>query len=274
MADGGLVVGYLDVGNDRLDYDGAHAGKGGDPYPGPWWLVAARSGDGGATWQEAVVDRLVPAARFLQLFPPTPSVAVHGRQVYVAFADARLGDADVWVWASADGGQRWSPARRVNDAREGDQYLPAVSAAPDGRVDVAYYDRRTDPAGTMNEVSLQSSRDHGRSFGPRAILSDRAFDASIGLGADRGMPELGSRLAVIAGDRRSLAVWADTRAGAPASTHQDLARAVARVPPDSPDRRIDDASVALAVTAAGLGMLGLLALRRRRTHGRSASTPT
>ncbi|HTJ75532.1 MAG TPA: sialidase family protein [Acidimicrobiales bacterium] len=272
--DGGLVVAYLDVGDDRLDYDGAHAGKGGDPYAGPWWLVAARSDDGGATWQEGVVDRLAPATRFIQLFPPAPSVAVAGRQVYVAFADARRGDADAWVWASADGGRRWSPARRVNDARPGDQYLPAVSVAPGGRVDVVYYDRRADPGGTMNEVSLQSSRDHGRTFGPRTLLSDRAFDAAIGFGADRGLPELGSRLAVLAGRTGVLAVWADTRSGTRASAHQDLARAVARVAADPGSaRRARDASLAVAVTAAVLGPFGLVALRRRRTPSRRISEP-
>lgn len=268
-ADGGLVVVYLDVGDDRLDYGGAHAGKGGDPYPGPWWLVAARSADGGSTWQEAVVDRLTPAARFLQLFPPTPSVAVAGRRVYVAFADRRLGDADVWVWASADAGTRWSPGRRVNDARPGDQYLPAVSVAADGRVDVVYYDRRSDPGGTMNEVSLQSSRDHARRFGPRTLLSDAAFDSAIGFGAERGMPELGSRLAVVAGRIGSLAVWADTRSGTQASPHQDLASAVARIRADpGSDRPLHDASVTLAAMAAALGPLGVLGLRRRRRPGR------
>lgn len=254
-ADGGLVVAYLDVGDDRLDYDGAHAGKGGGPYAGPWWLVASRSGDGGATWQETVIDQLVPVTRFIQLFPPAPSVAVAGPRVYVAFADGRLGDADAWVWASADGGQRWSPARRVNEARPGDQYLPAVAVATDGRLDVVYYDRRADPAGTMNQVTLQSSRDHGGSFGPRTLLSDRAFDASIGFGADRGMPELGSRLAVVAGLTRSLAVWADTRAATPASTHQDLARAVVRIPSGPRwDRRVRGASVAVAAAGAAVAL--------------------
>ena len=58
---GHLFVAYLDLGDDRLDYEGAHEGQGGDPYEGPWRLVLARSADGGATWAESVIDDgLVP----------------------------------------------------------------------------------------------------------------------------------------------------------------------------------------------------------------------
>lgn len=262
-AGGELLVAYLDVGDDRLDYHGAHEGRGGEPYPGPWWLIAARSSDGGAAWKESVIDHLVPTQRFHQLFPPTPTVAASGGHAYVAFPDGRLGDADVWLWASTDGGRQWSAAHRVNDARPGDQYVPALAIAPDGRVDVMYYDRRADPRGTRNEVSLQSSADHGGSFGPRIRLSDRSFDSHIGFGADMGMPELGSRLALVAQDGGDLAVWADTRAGTSASTRQDLARAVVAIAPGSRWRGPFMAA-GVVVVAMGLVLGGLAGHGRGR----------
>jgi hypothetical protein len=40
------------------------------------------------------------------------------------------------------------------------------------------------------------------------------------------MPDLGSRLGLVSVDSRALAVWSDTRAGTPASSRQDLGRAV------------------------------------------------
>lgn len=255
-ADGSLVVAYLDVGDDRLDYTGAHAGRGGDPYPGPWWLVVARSTDGAETWQEAVVDTLVPDHRFLQLFPPTPALAVHGSRAYVAFDDARSGDADVWLWMSDDGGARWGAPRRVNDTQQGDQYLPALAAAPDGRLDVVYYDRRGDPNGSMNEVSLQVSANHGRTFGSRIGLSDRAFDSRIGPGAERGMAELGSRLGVISLDGAVLGIWADTRDGNPATARQDLAVAVVAVSGGEPLGRGPLRAAGVALGAGGLAALG------------------
>ncbi|MDQ3870370.1 MAG: glycoside hydrolase, partial [Chloroflexota bacterium] len=52
---GELYVLYLDLGEDRLDYEGGHRGRGGAPYDGRWQLVLARSSDRGATWKQSVV---------------------------------------------------------------------------------------------------------------------------------------------------------------------------------------------------------------------------
>ena len=50
---------------------------------------------------------LVPTERFIAFTPPFPSLAVDrddGGRVYASFQDGRLGDADVWLWASEDEG--------------------------------------------------------------------------------------------------------------------------------------------------------------------------
>lgn len=226
---GRLYVLYVDLKEDSLDYEGQHQGRGGEPYPGSWSLVMAHSGDSGTTWREAVVEpRLSPADRILAFFPPSPSLAVDqatGR-VYAGFHDRRLGDSDVWVWSSSNGGTRFSPPIRVNDTSRRDatsQYLPQLSVSTDGRLDVLYYDRRADRTDIMNEVSLQSSSDQARNFSPRLRLSDRSFDSRIGFGAERQLPDLGSRLALMSSGNRSTAVWADTRAGTRLSLKQDLA---------------------------------------------------
>ncbi|MEX2289771.1 MAG: sialidase family protein [Mycobacteriales bacterium] len=266
-----LSVLYLDIGRDSLDYAGAHEGRGGEPYPGPWSLMLARSADAGATWSQTVVeDAVVPAQRFVVFIPPAPSLAVGGERVHVAFSDARLGDPDVRVWTSTDGGASFGPGRRVNDTPEGDgtaQYLPRLGLAPDGRLDVVYYDRRVDPDDANNEVSLQSSTDGGASFGPRMLLSDRSFDARIGPGSERGLTDLGSGLGLVSGDERALAVWTDTRAGTEASGKQDLARAVVVFQPPSALRGALPWLAGLVAVAA----VGLLSVRpRRRTAGRPA----
>ncbi len=233
-AGGRLYVLYLDLGDDVLDYSGGHGGQGGPPYPGHWELVLARSDNRGATWTETVVERaLVPTQRFIVFLPPSPSLAVDTARgkVYVGFHDGRLGDPDVYVWASADAGVSFGPARRVNDTpiHDGsDQYLPRLAVSPNGRLDVLYYDRREDDANVANQVSMQSSTDGGRRFGPRLRVSDRAFDSRIGFGSERGLPDLGSRLALLSADDRAWAVWTDTRAGTQASNKQDLGRAVVR----------------------------------------------
>jgi hypothetical protein len=230
---GELYVLYLDLGQDRLDYAGAHRGRGGAPYDGRWQLVLARSTDRGGTWEQSVVeDDLTPTERFIAFTPPFPAIAVDGDRVYAAFQDGRLGDSDVNLWSLPPGESRWKGPTRVNDTRRRDgtaQYLPKLAVAPDGRLDVVYYDRRGDRRNVLNEVSFQSSFDEGSSFGKRVRLSDQAFSSRIGFGSERGMADLGSRLGLVSTDAVSYAVWPDTRAGTRRSGKQDLARGIVGV---------------------------------------------
>ncbi len=227
-----LYVLYLDLAGDRLDYEGAHGGRGGDPYSGRWQLVLSRSTNGGETWSEALVEeRLVPTERFIVFIPPFPSLAVDrgSGRLYAGFQDGQLGDADVWVWASGDGGASWKEPTRVNDTQPQDrttQYLPKLAVAPNGRLDAVYYDRRRDGLDKQNEVSLQSSFDGGKSFTKRLTLSERPFDSQIGLGSERDLPDLGNRLGAVVTDTGTLAIWTDTRDGTEASNKQDIAEAV------------------------------------------------
>jgi hypothetical protein len=157
---------------------------------------------------------------------------------------------------------------RVNDTPERDataQYLPQLAVAPSGRLDVLYYDRRADPEDVTNAVSLQSSTDAGVSFGPRLVLSDRAFDARIGAGSERGLADLGSRLGLVSGDDAALAMWTDTRAGTQASGKQDLARAAVAFAAPAPLRE------ALPWAAALIAIAGLAVAVVRRPGPRLAS---
>jgi len=272
--DGTLYVLYLDVGDDRLDYQGAHDGLGGAPYAGRFSLVLGRSSDGGATWQESLVDdRVKPTRRFIVFLPPFPSVAVDRRsgRIFAAFEDASLSPSDVHVWSLSRGARRWEGPTRVNDTPAHDgtsQYLPKLAVAPDGRLDVAYYDRRLDPDNRFSDVSLQSSTDAGKTFSKHVTLTDRRFDSRIGAGSERGLPDLGSRLGLVSGESTVLAAWADTRAGTVGSNKQDIAFAAATV-----TRRAGLSAPALATLRYGGIALVLVAVAlafvvvRRRDRG-------
>lgn len=262
--DGALHVAYLDLGDDRLDWSGAHEGRGGPPYSGEWELVAARSADGGATWQETSVGTLRPPKRIVVFLPELPTLAVdrdRGR-LYAAYHARVAGDADVWLWRSDDGGVSWDEATRVNDTPSDDgtaQYLPQVDVAPTGRLDVVYYDRRADDDNVANEVSLASSNDGGATFSERVVLSDQPFDSRIGFG-HVSMADLGSRLGLLSTEDRALAVWPDTRAGTPVSEKQDLVRqsvAFVGLTPPSPAVSVGLRYGGALVAVAG----GVLALR-------------
>ena len=267
---GELYVLFLDLGGDRLDYEGAHEGFGGPPYPGRFTLVLARSRDGGASWEESVVDDgIVPIGRFVPFLPPFPALAVDrgSGRVHVAFHDRRLGSPDVWLWSLREGDDGWGEPVRVNDTARDDgssQYLPQLAVAPGGRLDVVYYDRRRDPRDVRTDVALQSSHDGGMTFGRSLRLTARAFDSRIGFGSERGMPQLGSRIGLASGRGETLAVWADTRAGTDASSKQDLySAAVAPGREGMPAGRADDLGRAgLALMLGGLAALALAARRR------------
>ena len=273
---GAIYVLYLDLGGDRLDYEGEHGGRGGPPYGGRFTLVLARSRDGGVTWAESVVDdRVAPTERFVVFLPPLPSIAIDPRsgRIYAGFEDGRLGDPDVRVWSLPRGASRWEGPTRVNDTAERDgraQYLPRLAVAPNGRLDVVYYDRRADRRNLMNQVSLQSSRDEGKSFGSHVVLSGRPFDSRIGSGSERNMPDLGNRLGMVSGDSSALAVWADTRGGTVDSNKQDIAGAVVEFPAPV----LDDAG-RLVLRYGGIvlalgGLALLMSARRTRRQGVAA----
>jgi hypothetical protein len=232
--DGTLYVLYMDLGRDDLDYEGAHLGLGGPPYAGSYELVLARSRDGGVHWAESVVnDRITPIVRFIAFEAPFPSVAVDAAgRIYVATEDERFGGTNVVLWTLNPGAARWSPPTLVDETGTNPgawRYLPKLAVAPDGRLDVVYYDRTADPHNVMNEVSLRSSFDHGRTFTTTVRLSSRPFSSRIGYGAREGLPDLGSRLGLVSDNRAALAVWTDTREGTPGTQKQDLADAAVAV---------------------------------------------
>ena len=268
-----LVVGALDLGDDVLDYEARHGGQGGPPADGHWQVVAWTSTDGGATFGPAVIvaSNLVIPQRIIVNLAPAPSFAVdphHPGRLYASW-DAGLGDGrDVFLARSDDAGATWAPAVTVL-ARPRGQFLPAVAVAPDGRVDVLFYDRSADPADVLTQVTMASSTDAGKTF--RAVtVSDKAFDSRIGFGSSQGIPLLGSQLALLSQDGRALAFWSDTSRGTLDTNVQDLAMASVSVQTSGTRRRVLLLTGALLLgLGGGLGLdrgLGVVA-RLRPRHG-------
>lgn len=229
-ADRNVLVGALDLVDDRFDYEASHDGRGGPPPEGRWRVATWRSIDGGATFSSssAVSDIVIPERIIIDL-GPTPAFARDestGR-LYATWDAGRGDDRDVFLAWSTDDGAAWSPAKRVV-RRPGGQFLPAVAVAASGRVDVVFYDRSSDPDDVMAEVTVASSFDEGRSF-TLATVSPRPFDTRIGFASAQGLPQLGSQLAVVAGPKTAVAFWSDTAKATVDDNAQDLASGVVAV---------------------------------------------
>ncbi|MEO5679594.1 MAG: sialidase family protein [Acidimicrobiales bacterium] len=265
---GRLHVLYEDFKADRRDFENLDGPTAEEPFA----LVVTRSDDGARSFSPGVEvePAAAPTGRFVAFLPSYPSLAAGPADtLYVAWADGRDGDAEVFLRRSTDRGETWSSPVRVNDNRPGDgtsQYLPRVAVAESGRVDVLFLDRRRDPANVKADAYLASSGDGGRSFANTRI-SSRPFDSRIGNGTPHGDPDFGSRLGLASHGDQSLAVWTDTRLGTRDTGRQDIATATVRRLPVWP----------IVVWPGAIGLATALALTRifrRAGHRPGSSSPS
>lgn len=98
------------------------------------------------------------------------------------------------------------------------QFHPNVSVAPNGRVDVAWYDGRLSPkeppaAGDdesgFQDVFYTSSSDKGATFGPNRRITDRSIDRSIGVYSNN--VDSKTNVGITSTDDQVYFAWQDSR---------------------------------------------------------------
>jgi hypothetical protein len=176
-------------------------------------LYIDRSTDGGNSWTtDAQVKAINSCPKHLSKGPGIgawddararsyPSIAVNpsnSNQVYCVFAeDTQVGDADegdiyFTKGTYSAGSWTWTSALKINDdtdpAASHDQFEPWIDVKPDGTIDVAWYDRRNDPADLNWDVYIAKSTDGGSSFSANVRLSDTSFATPI-VGSEGWMGE-------------------------------------------------------------------------------------
>ncbi len=99
---------------------------------------------------------------------------------------------DVFLRASRDSGRSWGERVTVNDDRtNANQFEPGVSIAPNGRLDIAWYDFRHNPAPPVptvgqgaelgvSDIYYASSSDKGATVSPNVRITDRGADRTLG----------------------------------------------------------------------------------------------
>lgn len=109
--------------------------------------------------------------------------------VYVLSSSQTGNDpADVMFSRSTDGGQTWSAPIRVNDDAPGQDYqwMAAMSMAPGGRLDAAWFDTRDDPGHLLSRLYYAHSYDGGATWSPSRPVGDQ-FDPRVGWPQQRKM---------------------------------------------------------------------------------------
>lgn len=199
-------------------------------------LLMSVSKDDGKTWEAKSIDEsgvvCIPCLT-------TPETALDPKTgaVYVVFEQSdspppnARDDRNIWFMRSTDGGGTWSERKKLNDDDDPnrqpnyDQFFPGISVAPNGRVDVAWYDFRTDalynPEGTgktnrSNEtcwdVFYTYSADGGKTWAKNLRVSDRTMNQNEGYVLHLSYDVRGP-IGIASTDAVAHVGWSDSRAG-------------------------------------------------------------
>jgi hypothetical protein len=109
---------------------------------------------------------------------PAPAYNTVDNRLYVAYADIDVdGVAKVFITsAPASDLTNWSPRSVVAAVPKGDRFAAELGIAPDGRIDVAFYDRSY-TANTQVDMTYATSSDFGKTW--RSVrVTNTSFDPS------------------------------------------------------------------------------------------------
>jgi hypothetical protein len=193
--------------------------------------------------------------------------------------------SEVFHRASYDGGQTWAEAKSIGDADPklyAGQFFPNVSVAPNGRIDVAWFDTRDRPGMRSTDVYYAYSEDDGRTWSKNLRMTDASIDRNLGVYGSGY--DIAGQVGVASTKEYAVIGWDDTRNSDPGSK--------ANIVPGGGLQDIDISAAQFEVLGGGMsraakvvlaGVVGLLVVglmlvvaavaARRRPGGPSPTTP-
>jgi hypothetical protein len=234
----------------------------------PLPLLSAMSTDRGHTWTvqkftDASHDISQPILQTSTQGGPAGTLLV----VYQNKLGTQVqGSEDIYFQRSTDGAKTWTQPVRLNDDDPANQtyhFMPNIGVAPNGRIDVAWYDFR-DAKSFENDVYYTYSTNNGTTWAKNIRVTDQSVNRTFGPNArfDIRIPP-----GVASTNDLAAVGWSDTRLGTPDTQTQDVFAAVVQYKPivaAAPNRTLRY----LAAAAAGLVVAGaivlVVAFRRRR----------
>lgn len=221
------------------------AGEDENPFEMPRTVLHRRSTDQGETWSDFTeVDE--GNAGFdggrkyvLQAHHETGDLYAAWYANEEPLFDPTEEDVDIFLRISRDGGETWEDRIVLNDddVEELDrvnQYNPGVSIAPNGRIDVAWYDFRNSPYPERNTEEFEApfnhdgfqdvyytySTDDGQSWAPNVRITDRIINREIGVWSNNVHSHL--NVGIASSNEGAFFAWQDTRNGNYENESEDI----------------------------------------------------
>ncbi|HEV3364074.1 MAG TPA: sialidase family protein [Acidimicrobiia bacterium] len=198
-------------------------------------IFLSTSTDGGRSFDQKVIHTSEagrPGDEYAVLLAMSPAVDLETGDVYLTWEDTGRRPPAILFSRSSDQGATWSPPLKVNDGDPGrqwdfDEMEPAISVAPNGRVDLAWLDYRNDytfapgpqAQNALQDVYLASSTDGGRTWSPNVRVSDRSIDRRL---SDVWSTGVRSAVGLHALDTGAYVAWDDTRNATGETKAQDV----------------------------------------------------
>jgi hypothetical protein len=203
----------------------------------PAHLFMSRSADHGKTFtvstvhtQETRTDPGVSTATSDWLSAPSPAVDLKNGNIYVAWESLGGAVPSIEFRRSTDNGRTWGSVVKVNDVDGKRSYhfpeaFPVVGVAPNGRIDVVWYDYRNDAgyqtgdkSDAFQDVYYSSSSDGGKTFAKNIPVNDRTIDRRFG----PHLTSIDGPLGLASTDTAANVAWDDTRNGNSVTAAQDI----------------------------------------------------
>ena len=211
-----------------------------DPIVRP--VYYRRSADHGQTWSDPVVIEPGSAGFFHNRKHVLAADPDNGNLYLVWYGNTEElpdseDDNEVFVRTSTDGGDTWSDRVVINDDAEQpntQHYDPGIDIAPNGRVDVAWYDFRNSPepetipedfgapfnTGGFTDVYYSASDDGGRTWEDNVRVTDRIIDRRIGVWSNNIHSHY--NVGIASTDDTVYFVWQDSRNGDAVTNVEDI----------------------------------------------------
>lgn len=184
----------------------------------PSGLALSKSTDGGKTWTSAISIPFSyenatggPAGSYPQFAINKKTDSLHIVYNRNPTPDV-TGVSEVYDRASYDGGKTWTEAKALSDDDPklfGGQFFPNISVAPNGRIDVVWWDTRDIQGLRGTDAYYVYSEDDGKTWSKNIRITDRSIDRKLGIWGNNY--DIASAPGVASTNAYAVFGWDDTR---------------------------------------------------------------